>query len=103
MRQEKITKDTLSFGEFTPAGTANLISKNKGVVMAMHFGVVPMVVALDFAACPGCIQRGYKRCQDRAFCPVLAANLPRLSCSYLRCSACPNTIHPARNEPDRGP
>ena len=77
MRQGKISKDTLSFGEFTAAGTANIIGKNKGVVMATHFGVVPMVVALDFAACPGCIQRGYKDCQDSPFCPVLAAKLAR--------------------------
>jgi hypothetical protein len=73
MQQEKISKDTLSFGKFAADGTANMIGNDKGVVMATNFTIVPMVMALDFAACPGCIQRGYKRCQYASFCPVLAA------------------------------
>ena len=76
-RQEKISKDTLSFGQFTANGTANIIGKHKGVVMGTNFAIVPMVMALDFAACPGCIQRGYKRCQYASFCPVLAAKPTR--------------------------
>ena len=69
--------DRLSFGKFAANGTANIIGKDKGVVMATYFGVVPMVMALDFAACPGCIQRGYMHCQSAPFCPVLAAKLTR--------------------------
>jgi hypothetical protein len=75
--EEKISKHTLSFARFTANGTANIIGKDKGVVMATNFAVVPMVMALDFAACPGCTQRGYKRCQYASFCPVLAAKLTR--------------------------
>jgi hypothetical protein len=77
MRRQEISKDTLPFGQFTANGTANIIGKDKGVVMATSFGVLPMVMALDFAACPGCIQRGYKRCQYASFCPVLAAKPTR--------------------------
>ena len=57
MRQGRISRDTLSFGEFTAVGIANIIGKDKGVVIATNFGVVPMVMALDFAACSVCIQQ----------------------------------------------
>jgi hypothetical protein len=40
MQQEKISKDTLSFGKFAADGTANMIGKDKGVVMATNFGVL---------------------------------------------------------------
>jgi hypothetical protein len=77
MPQEKTIKDKLSFGKFTANGTANVLGKDKGVVIATNFATVPMVMALDFAACAGCIQRGYKHCQNALFCPVLAAKLTR--------------------------
>jgi hypothetical protein len=80
MCQEKISKDTFSFGKFTAMGTSKIIGKDKGVLMATSFGVLPMVMGLDFAACPGCIQRGYKQCEYASFCPVLAANLARGKC-----------------------
>jgi hypothetical protein len=34
MWQEKISKHTLSSGKFTAMGTANIIGKDKGTVMA---------------------------------------------------------------------
>jgi hypothetical protein len=74
MWQEEINKDTFSFGKFTAMGTAKIIGKEKGVVMATSFGVLPMVFGLDFSACRGCIQRGYKKCGYAPFCPVLAAS-----------------------------
>ena len=72
MCQETINMDT--FSKFAAMGTAKIIGKDKGVVMATSFGILPMVMGLDFAACPGCIQRGYKQCGYASFCPVLAAN-----------------------------
>jgi hypothetical protein len=77
MWQEKISRDRLSFGKFTAMGTAKVIGKNKGVIMATSFGVLPMVMGLDFSACAGCIRRGFKPCGYASFCPLLAANLPR--------------------------
>jgi hypothetical protein len=77
MWQKKLSKDTSSFGTFTPMGAAKIIGKNKGVVMATSFGVLPMVMGLEFSACTGCIQRENKRCAHGSFCPELAASLPR--------------------------
>jgi len=74
MWPKTISKDIFSFGKFAATGTARLIRKDKGVVMATSFGVLPMVMGLDFAACPGCIQRGHKQCEYALFCPVLDAN-----------------------------
>jgi hypothetical protein len=74
MWQEKISKDTVSFGRSTAMGTAKIIGKNNGVLMATSFGILPMVVGLDFSACPGCIQRGSQPCEYSSFCPVLAAS-----------------------------
>jgi len=54
-------------------GTANIIGKDKGVLIATSVGVLPLVMALDFAACPGCIQRGCRQCEYASSCPVLAA------------------------------
>jgi hypothetical protein len=75
MRHERIIQDRLPFGKFTAAGTAKIIGKNKGVAMATSFGVLPMVMGLDFSACAGCIQRGCKHHENASFCPLLAANL----------------------------
>jgi hypothetical protein len=77
MWQEKISKDTFFFGKFTAMGTAKIIGKNKGVVMATSFGILPMVTGLDFSACSGCTQRKCKQCEYASFCPVMAANLGR--------------------------
>jgi hypothetical protein len=49
MWPEEISKDTLSFGKFTAIGTAKIIGKNKGVVMATSLSVLPLVIGLDFA------------------------------------------------------
>ena len=76
MWQKKLSKDKSSFGTFTPTGTARIIGKNKGVVMATSFGVLPMVMGLEFSACTGCIRRENKQCGDASFCPELAAGLP---------------------------
>jgi hypothetical protein len=77
MWQKKLSKDTSSFDTFIPTGTARIIGKNKGVVMATSFAVLPMVIGLEFSACAGCVRPGNKQCGYASFCPELAASLPR--------------------------
>jgi hypothetical protein len=74
MWQKKFNKDPSSFGKFTPMGTARIIGKNKGVVMATSFAVLPMVAGLEFSACAGCNQSGNKQCAYASFCPELGAS-----------------------------